>query len=249
MIFCLQSKFLIDFISLDMNINIVAIVPARGGSKGLVKKNKQLICGHPMIAYAIKAAREAKKISRVVVATDDQQIAFAAQEYGADVPFLLPDHLTGDSVRLEDTFAFVAKELRKSDSTIDYICFIDPTRPVRLPGYLDQAIDEMEKGEYDSVISGMKEHKSIWKKTGDGLERLDSGFTVRQLKKDEIYVCSSGLITCTKISFMEKGERLGHKILIHEFTDHNMSVDVHSADDLRLAELILSEWKDRYIRI
>lgn len=227
--------------------NIVAIIPARGGSKGLFKKNLQSLCGHPLIAYAIQAARDAQKITRVVVATDDEEIAKIAMLYGAEVPGLLPDTLTQDTTRLEDTFAYVTNELLRKDDSIEYICFVDPTRPFRPPHFLDKAITEMQLNGYDSVISGMKEHKSVWKKTNGNLERLDSGFTVRQLKKDEIFICSSGLITCTKARFMKEGKRLGDKILIHEFEDQNLAVDIHTKDDLRLAELIFSEWGDRYI--
>lgn len=227
--------------------NIVAIIPARGGSKGLFKKNLQPLCGHPLIAYAIQAARDAKKITRVIVATDDREIAETAIRYGAEVPELLPDTLTQDHIRLEETFAYLTNELLKKDDSIEYICFVDPTRPFRPPHFLDNAITEMQRNQYDSVISGMKEHKSVWKKTNSELVRIDSGFTVRQLKKDEIYICSSGLITCTKSSFMKNGERLGNTVYIFEFDDMNMAVDIHTQDDLRLAELILSEWKDRYI--
>ncbi len=227
--------------------NIVAIIPARGGSKGLHKKNLQLLCGHPLIAYAIQAARDAKKITRVVVATEDQEIADVAVRYGAEVPGLLPESLTQDHTRLEDTFTYLTNALIKKDDSIEYICFVDPTRPIRPPNFLDNAITEMENGSYDSVMSGMKEHKSVWKMVNGELIRIDSGFTVRQLKKDEIFVCSSGLITCTKVSFMKNGERLGKKILIHEFEDPHMAVDIHTNEDMRLAEFILSEWGGRYI--
>lgn len=227
--------------------NIVAIIPARGGSKGLPKKNIQPVNGHPLMAYAMAAAKQSKRIHRVIVATDDQYIAEAATSYGAEVPFLLPDHLVQDHTRLENTFAYLTTWLLEQDPTVEYICFVDPTRPVRPPTFLDDALTAMLEGGYDSVISGVHEHKSVWKKTAGGLERLDSGFTVRQLKPDRIFVCYSGLITCTKAAFMARGERLGPNVFIHEFDDLNMTVDIHTADELRLAELILNEWSDRYV--
>lgn len=227
--------------------HIVAVIPARGGSKGLYKKNIKIINQHPLIAYAIKAARDANMINRTIVATDDQEIADIARTYHAEVPFLLPDELTHDHTRLEETFTYMTNKLQESGQTIDYICFVDPTRPVRPLGYLDTAIRTMLEGDYDSVISGVKEYKSVWKETDGILARLDSGFTVRQLKKDKIYICYSGLITCTRAKFMQAGKRLGDNILIHEFDDFNMTVDVHKKDELRLAEMILAEWPDRYV--
>lgn len=226
---------------------IVAIIPARGGSKGLTKKNLQPINGHPLIAYAITAAKQSNRIGRVLVATDDQQIADAATFYGAEVPFLLPESLTQDHTRLEDTFAHMTKWLLEQDPSVEYICFVDPTRPVRPRTFLDDALKTLLEGGYDSVISGVHEHKSVWKKVATGWERLDSGFTVRQLKPDQIYICYSGLITCTKASFMAQGERLGPSVHIYEFDDLNMTVDIHTKDELRLAELILKEWPDRYV--
>lgn len=226
---------------------IVAIIPARGGSKGLPKKNLQPVNGHPLIAYAIAAAKKSHCISRVIVATDDQQIADAAVSYGAEVPFLLPEALTQDHSRLEETFAYVTKWLLEQDPSIEFICFVDPTRPVRPPTFLDDALEILLQGGYDSVISGVHEHKSVWKKTTAGWERLDSGFTVRQLKSDQIYICYSGLITCTKAFFMAQGERLGPNVHIYEFDDLNMTVDIHTQDELRLAELVLTEWPDRYV--
>lgn len=226
---------------------IVAIIPARGESKGLPKKNLKPLNGHPLIAYAIAAAKQSHRINRIVVATDDQQIAQTVVSYGAEIPFLLPKTLTQDQTRLEETFAHVTKWLLNQDPSVEYICFVDPTRPVRPPTFLDDALEALLEGGYDSVISGVHEHKSVWKKTKTGLARLDSGFTVRQLKPDQIYICYSGLITCTKAPFMAKGERLGPNVHIYEFDDLNMTVDIHTKDELRLAELILKEWPDRYV--
>ncbi|MBI5370009.1 acylneuraminate cytidylyltransferase family protein [Candidatus Uhrbacteria bacterium] len=229
--------------------NIVAIVPARGGSKGLMKKNLQSLHGHPLIAYAIAAAKRSNRIGRIIVATDDSQIADIAASYGAEIPCLLPETLTQDHIRLEDTFAYMTNILLEQDPSIEYICFVDPTRPVRPPAFLDEAIDAMLLGGFDSVISGVREHKSVWRRTMEGLQRLDSGFTVRQLKPDQIYICYSGLITCTKATYMAQGERLGPHVCIHEFDDLNMTVDIHTQDELRLAELILAEWNDRYVTL
>lgn len=200
-----------------------------------------------MIAYAITAALHSKHISRVIVATDDQTIADIALHYGAEVPYLLPDHLVQDHTRLEDTFAHMTQWLLKEDPSISHICFVDPTRPVRPLSFLDEALEAMLEGAYDSVISGVKEHKSVWRESDGVLTRLDSGFTVRQLKKDKIYICYSGLITCTKAEFMAEGQRLGPNVHIHEFDDLNMTIDIHTKDELRLAELILDEWNDRYV--
>ena len=85
---------------------MIAIIPARGGSKGLPGKNIKMLCGKPMIAYAIDAAKKSKYIDHVVVSTDDQQIADIALQYGAEIPFLRPDFLAFDTAQAVDNYIY-----------------------------------------------------------------------------------------------------------------------------------------------
>ena len=90
---------------------ILAIIPARGGSKGIPGKNIKELAGKPLIAYTIEAARRAPSVSRVIVSTDSQEIADVAMRYGAEVPFLRPEELASDTAKTMDAVMYTLEEL------------------------------------------------------------------------------------------------------------------------------------------
>ena len=90
---------------------MIAIIPARGGSKGLPGKNIRELNGKPLIAYAIDCARKARHIDRVIVSTDDSEIADVARQYGAEIPFLRPDYLASDMAQAVDNYIYTVDRL------------------------------------------------------------------------------------------------------------------------------------------
>ena len=105
---------------------MIAIIPARGGSKGLPGKNILPLCGKPMIAYTIEAAKQSKYISRVIVSTDDQKIANIALEYGAEVPFLRPEFLASDTAQAIDNYIYTVERLSREWGTSieEFVVFV-----------------------------------------------------------------------------------------------------------------------------
>jgi len=136
--------------------NIVAIIPARGGSKGIPKKNIKLLCGYPLIAYSIVAARLSKKIERVILSTDSEEIAQAGLFYGAEVPFLRPPEFALDNSPDIDFIRHAIKWFDVEEGLIPaYFVLLRPTTPLRLPEIIDSAIDEiMRREEATSLRSG-----------------------------------------------------------------------------------------------
>ena len=104
----------------------VAVIPARGGSKRIPRKNIKEFLGKPIIAYSIEVAKYSRCFERIIVSTDDQEIANVAQQYGAEVPFIRSSHLSDD---FTGTNAVVADTLRRINSKIDYVCCIYATSP------------------------------------------------------------------------------------------------------------------------
>ena len=96
-----------------MQSNSIAIIPARGGSKGLEKKNLREFLGHPLIAWPIEAAKRSKKLSKIVVSTDDKDIREVALKYGAEVPFLRTSDVSGDLTTTEETLKYSLLESEK----------------------------------------------------------------------------------------------------------------------------------------
>ena len=147
----------------------IAIIPARGGSKGLPGKNIKELCGKPLIAWTIESALQSKYIDEVMVTTDSLEIAEIAKQYGATVPFLRPVELATDTASSFDvvkhTIDFYSSKLHKE---FDYIVLLEPTSPLREIDDLDNMIEKIiliEK-DFDSIISigEVHEHPSIMKK-------------------------------------------------------------------------------------
>ncbi|MCX6722174.1 MAG: acylneuraminate cytidylyltransferase family protein [Candidatus Staskawiczbacteria bacterium] len=124
--------------------NIIAIIPARGGSKGIPKKNIIDLGGYPLIAYSIAAAKMSKIISRVIVSTDSKEIAEIAKKYGAEVPFLRPQKLAGDNSPDVEFVQHALKWFKENENfQPEYLVHLRPTTPLRDPELIDQAIKKI----------------------------------------------------------------------------------------------------------
>ncbi len=125
-------------------MNILAIVPARGGSKGLPGKNIRPLLNHPLIAYSILAAQQSKLVTRIIVTTDDVAIASIAKQYGAEVPFIRPQQFAQDLTTDFETFTHALNWLSENENyEPDYVVQLRPTSPVRIVGMVDECIQKM----------------------------------------------------------------------------------------------------------
>lgn len=133
---------------------MIAIIPARGGSKGLPGKNVRPLAGIPLICHSVKAALEAETISRVIISTDDEQIAAAAKEYGAEVPFMRPEELAQDDSMVMDAYLYTADRIaQEAGESVEAFVALLPTAPLRLPADIDGAVTLFNERQADSVIS------------------------------------------------------------------------------------------------
>ncbi len=127
----------------------LAVIPARGGSKGLPGKNIKSICGKPLIAWSIEAALDAKEIDRVVVSTDSEEIADVARNFGADV-LMRPEELATDEATTIAVLENIAGEVQDADTFI----VLQPTSPLRNEGLIDSCIKKFKQGEYSNLATG-----------------------------------------------------------------------------------------------
>ena len=133
---------------------VLGFIGARGGSKGIPRKNIRSLCGKPLIAYAIEAALAAKHITRCVVSTDDLEIMRVARQFRADVPFQRPAALATDQAMQIDAIIHAVETLREQgDEDYDVIAVIQPTAPLRTAADIDAALDHMLATKADSVYS------------------------------------------------------------------------------------------------
>lgn len=136
-----------------MNPRIIAFIFARGGSKGLPRKNLLPLAGKPLVVHSIHAARSVPRVARVVVSTDDPEIAEVARQAGADVPFLRPAELAGDSASEWLAWRHAIRTLRESGDAVDVFLSLPPTSPLRVPSDIECCLDLFIKTSPDAVIT------------------------------------------------------------------------------------------------
>ena len=222
---------------------MIAIIPARGGSKGLPGKNILPLCGKPMIAYTIEAAKQSKYIDRVIVSTDDQKIAEIALQYGAEVPFLRPDFLASDTAQAVDNYIYTIERLSKEWNTpIEEFVVLQPTSPLRIAEDIDGAIEMFMEKKADSVISYTPEaHPVRWHKYLDEnnafVDIFDTTIANRQDLKTSYY--PNGAIYVFRFSMIK--ERKYYTDKSYGFVMPRVrSVDIDYKEDFEYVEFLMS---------
>ena len=132
--------------------NILALIPARGGSKGIPRKNIKMLGGKPLISHSIETALASQLITRVVVSTDDDEIAFVSAEYGAEIPFIRPNQLATDDSPEWLTWQHASRELGGVDKFDVFVC-VSPTAPLRSVNDIDKCIRTLLNTDADLVIT------------------------------------------------------------------------------------------------
>lgn len=136
------------------NNNILAIIPARGGSKGVPRKNVKDLNGKPLIAYTIQEAKKSKYIDRIIVSTEDEEISLISKAFGAEVPYLRPEELAQDDSVAVDCVIHMLEWLKSNEKYIpDYVCLLQCTSPLRTFEDIDGTIEKMMITCMDGAVS------------------------------------------------------------------------------------------------
>ncbi len=168
-------------------MNIVAIIGARGGSQRIPKKNIKEIAGKPLIAWSIEAAKLSKKISRVIVSTDDVEIATVSKKYGAEVPFMRPESLANGTSGLEPVLIHAIEWLNQHEKYhTDIVLLLPATNPLKTAADLDEAISILEKTGADSVVTvgkalGNSNPNWVLKRNSNGEVTLSTGESLKNI--------------------------------------------------------------------
>ena len=134
-------------------MNILGVIPARGGSKGVPDKNLRQVCGKPLIAYTFEAARASRRLGRVVLSTDDPDIASAGRNAGIEVPFVRPADLAADDSPMLPVLQHAAREMTTRGYAPDVVVLLQPTSPLRRTDHIDAAIELLTASGADTVVS------------------------------------------------------------------------------------------------
>ena len=212
---------------------VLAIIPARGGSKGIPRKNIVDLCGQPLIAYTINVALKSSLIDRVLVSTEDEEIAEISIGLGAEVPFLRPSEMAGDHSSIAEAANFTIRNLRKTGYFADTIVYLYPTHPFRSVKLIDSLIEKALEG-YASVQTVKK---IIYSGCGPFIQGKDSRlipiFSGRnKAYQDRVFFRPYGVFQAIKSS----GGRRGY---LHTLDDPISLIDIDTFDDLKIAREII----------
>jgi CMP-N,N'-diacetyllegionaminic acid synthase len=224
---------------------ILAVIPARGGSKGMPRKNVRLLCGRPLIAYTIEAALSSKLIDRVVVSTEDEEIAEISQKYGAEV-ISRPIELAQDDTPSLPIHQHAIGHLEEMEGyRPKIIVILQPTSPLRLVEDVDRAIEGFLNGKCDSIASVCEvEHPLQWMYTLEGGRLkpvIKEGENVtRRQDAAEVYRLNGAIYVTSRDMIMKENRVLGRDIGTY-IMPLERSVDIDTELDFTLAGLLMKE--------
>lgn len=222
-------------------MNILALIPARGGSKGIHLKNIYPLAGKPLICHTIDQAKKCKKISRIIVTTDDESIAEVSRTCGAEV-IKRPDNISGDFASSESALIHSLKILQKQDEGLpDLVVFLQCTSPLRQPTDIDAAIATLLESRADSLLSVSPSHRFLWSETDAGAMSINYDFRNRPRRQDmePQYVENGSIYVFKPQGLLETENRLFGKIALYKM-DEQSAIDIDTTLDMKLAELMLS---------
>ncbi len=223
---------------------MLAIIPARGGSKGLPGKNIKELLGRPLIAYSIEAALKATSIDKVVVSTDCAEIAEIALKYGAEIPFLRPANLSSDTALAIDNYIYTIERYAQENSVvISEFCVLQPTSPLRIAQDIDNAINLYREKTADSVVSYTEElHPIKWHKYVADDGRFENIFDVkienRQVFKPSYY--PNGAVFVFNYNLIKQKKYYSQNSYAY-IMPRERSVDIDTMSDFKLAEYLIRE--------
>jgi CMP-N,N'-diacetyllegionaminic acid synthase len=229
---------------------MLAIIPARGGSKGVPKKNIRLLAGKPLIIWTIEAAQKSNYIDRIVLSTDSKEIAEICKSTGIDIPFMRPNELALDNSIATDTYIYTIDRLNETNNN-DYKEFVvlHPTTPLRLPTDIDNAIKLFFNKNADSVISCVEmSHPPLWclKLDSNGLIQNYFNFDDSGLNRQDIETAylPNGAVQVLNYSLIkDKKTYLSEKTFAY-IMPQERSVDIDNELDFNFTEFLILGKKD-----
>ncbi len=229
-------------------MRVLGIIPARGGSKGVPRKNIRLLAGKPLLAWTAEAALASRSLSRVILSTDDAEIAGAGRACGVDVPFLRPAELATDTTPTLPVLLHAVAALEQAGDRFDAICLLQPTNPLRHTEQIDEAIALLTSAQADSVISMLPVPPKfnphwVYFPGADGFLHLSTGEEAPLPRRQDLppaYHREGSLYVVRRDVLMNQQSLYGKRILGY-LIDGNESVNVDTLDDWAKAEQMMSQ--------
>lgn len=226
-------------------MNVLGVIPARGGSKGIANKNLALLAGRPLLAYTADAVRGSALLTRTIVSTDDARIADYAQSLGLEVPFMRPAALAGDDVPMLPVLQHALQALEAAGFPADIVVLLQPTSPLRRGEHIDAAIKWLAHAGGDSVVSVVEVphqfNPTSVMRVEDGLLKpfLDGPAATRRQEKPRVYARNGPAVLATRVAVIKEGSLYGSTSWPLAMSPEE-SLDIDTPWDLKLAESMLA---------
>lgn len=232
--------------SLSIKKNILAIIPARGGSKGIKKKNLVKIGNSPLIKYTIDSAKKSNLISDLIVTTDSKEIAKYCKKLRVNVPFIRPKHLSTDKASTLDVILHAEKIYSKlSKKNFDYILLLQPTTPFRATSLIDKSIKKLIKSGADALVT----LSDVGANHPFRMYELSNSYKIKPLLKNKTpmlgrqylpkFYIRSGEIYLVSNKILKKYKTLLPKNTIGYISNNKNNINIDSYQDLALAKVFL----------
>lgn len=223
----------------------LAIIPARSGSKGIKDKNVKELNGKPLIAYTIEVARKSKIFEDIVVSTDSEKYADISKKYGALVPFLREEKLSGDQASSLDVILDVLEKMKQLGKEYDTLILLQPTSPLRTEEDLKQAYEFYLEKKASAVVSVCEmEHSPLWANTLPPSKKIDNflrDIGNKNRQQLEKYYRVNGAIYIVNVEYFKKYKNFYQEDSYAYIMSRENSIDIDEEIDFKIAEYLIKE--------
>lgn len=227
---------------------VLGLIPARGGSKGVPRKNIRPLHGKPLLAYTAAAALAARSLSRVLLSTEDEEIAAAGRALGLDVPFLRPAELAQDTTAMLPVMQHALQFAEAQDGRYDAICLLQPTNPLRRAEDIDGCVEKLLQSDATSVVTMLPvpaEYNPHWVyfQDAEGVFRLSTGEATPITRRQALppaYHREGSVYVTRRDTLLLDGSLFGPKLLGYPM-EPERSVNIDTLEDWHRAEALLAQ--------
>ena len=225
---------------------VLGVIPARGGSKGVPRKNIRLLCGKPLLQYTAEAALAARRLSQVILSTEDEEIAAVGRSCGLKVPFLRPAELARDETPMLPVVQHAVGWMETQSEHFDAVCLLQPTNPLRRAEDIDACLELLERNDLDAVVTILpvpaeyNPHWVYWQ-SEDGSLRLSTGEETPIARRQDLPPAfhREGSVYVTRRRVLMEENSLYGKRLAGYRLNPEQCVNIDTSEDWERAERLL----------
>lgn len=229
-------------------MRVLGIIPARGGSKGVPRKNIRMLNGKPLLQYTAEAALGAQRLTRIILSTDDEEIAQVGRQCGLDVPFIRPAELAVDNAPTLPVIQHAVRWIESTGDGYDVVCLLQPTNPLRTSEQIDACIAHLIESQADSVVTVLPvpaEYNPHWVYFRDdsGLLHLSTGEKTPIPRRQELppaFHRDGSVYVTRRDVLMIENSLYGARVIGYP-VELSQSINIDTLDDWRRAEELLRE--------